>query len=125
MKLVLFQAAPSVEILPGVLTGRGVVDISAAVQKSYTPQLTMQGIIDDFGRLRPALQKLAGEGAAVPVKRVRLRPPLPRPGKILACIANYWEHAQRESRPLNMFMKNPDLRIRAQGQRRRPPKGHC
>ncbi len=39
---------------------------------------------------------------------MRLRPPLPRPGKILACIANYWEHAQREARPLNMFMKNPD-----------------
>ena len=44
----------------------------------------------------------------MPLDRVRLRPPLPRPGKILACIANYWEHAQREPRPLNMFMKNPD-----------------
>ena len=42
---------------------------------------------------------------------MRLRPPLPRPGKILACIANYWEHAQREARPLNMFMKNPDAVI--------------
>ena len=40
--------------------------------------------------------------------QVQLKPPLPRPGKILACIANYWEHAQREARPLNMFMKNPD-----------------
>jgi 2-keto-4-pentenoate hydratase/2-oxohepta-3-ene-1,7-dioic acid hydratase in catechol pathway len=39
---------------------------------------------------------------------VQLRSPLPRPGKILACIANYWEHAQRDARPLNMFMKNPD-----------------
>jgi 2-keto-4-pentenoate hydratase/2-oxohepta-3-ene-1,7-dioic acid hydratase in catechol pathway len=33
---------------------------------------------------------------------------LPRPGKILCCIGNYWEHAQREPRPLNMFMKNPE-----------------
>ena len=39
---------------------------------------------------------------------MRLRPPLPRPGKILCCIANYWEHAQREPRPLNMFLKNPE-----------------
>jgi 2-keto-4-pentenoate hydratase/2-oxohepta-3-ene-1,7-dioic acid hydratase in catechol pathway len=108
VKLVLFQTAPSAEILPGVLTGRGVIDISAAVKKSYTPQLTMQGIIDDFEQLRPALEKLAGEAAALPLDQVRLRPPLPRPGKILACIANYWEHAQREPRPLNMFMKNPD-----------------
>src|ERR1019366_3955993 len=108
VKLVLFQTAPGAEISPGVLTGRGIVDISAAVKKGYTPQLTMQGISDGFERLRPALDKLAGEGNAVPLDRVRLQPPLPRPGKILACIANYWEHAQREPRPLNMFMKNPD-----------------
>lgn len=108
MRLVLFQTTPSAEILPGALTDRGVVDISAAVQKSYTPQLTMQGIIDQFERLRPVLEKLAGHGAALPLDTVRLRPPLPRPGKILACIANYWEHAQREPRPLNMFLKNPD-----------------
>jgi 2-keto-4-pentenoate hydratase/2-oxohepta-3-ene-1,7-dioic acid hydratase in catechol pathway len=68
----------------------------------------MVGIIDEFEHLRPALEELAAGGPAVPLERVRLRPPLPRPGKILACIANYWEHAQREPRPLNMFMKNPD-----------------
>ena len=111
MKLVLFKSTAGAGILPGLLTERGVVDISAAVKKSYTPQLTMQGIIDDFERLRPALEKLGGEGAAVPLESVRLRSPLPRPGKILACIANYWEHAQREPRPLNMFMKNPDAVI--------------
>ena len=108
MKLVLFEAGRNGEVLPGLLTERGVVDISSAVKKSYTPQLTMVGIIDDFDSLRPALQRLAGQGPAVPVSQVRLRPPLPRPGKILACIANYWEHAQREARPLNMFMKSPD-----------------
>jgi len=108
VKLALFQTSPQAEILPGALTDRGVVDLSGAVTKSYTPQLTMQGIIDGFERLRPALENLARNGAAVPLNRVRLRAPLPRPGKILACIANYWEHAQREPRPLNMFMKNPD-----------------
>ena len=108
MKLVLFQAPSSGEVLPGVLTDRGVVDISTAVQKSHTPQLTMQGIIDSFDRLRPALETLAKDTPAISLDKVRLRAPLPRPGKILACIANYWEHAQREARPLNMFMKNPD-----------------
>ena len=34
-----------------------------------------------------------------------------RPGKILCCIGNYWEHAQREPKPLNMFLKNPDASI--------------
>jgi len=108
VKLVLFQSAANSEVLPGLMTDRGVVDISAAVKKGYTPQLTMQGIIDDYDRLKPVLEKLVAEGKAVPEGQVRLKPPLPRPGKILCCIANYWEHAQREARPLNMFMKNPD-----------------
>jgi 2-keto-4-pentenoate hydratase/2-oxohepta-3-ene-1,7-dioic acid hydratase in catechol pathway len=108
VRLVLFQTSPDAEIVPGVLTESGVVDISGAVAKSYTPQLTMQGIIDGFDSLRQALVKSAKEREPLPLERVRLRPPLPRPGKILACIANYWEHAQREARPLNMFMKNPD-----------------
>src|SRR4029078_10951815 len=56
-------------------------------------------------------EKVAAEGRVVPPDRVQLKPPLPRPGKILCCIANYWEHAQREARPLNMFMKNPDAVI--------------
>src|SRR5712691_1571487 len=108
MKLVLFQAGGQGDPLPGLLTERGVVDIAGAVAKGYTPQLTMQGIIDGFDRLRPALEKLAAEGEARPLDTVRLRAPLPRPGKILCCIANYWEHAQREARPLNMFLKNPE-----------------
>jgi 2-keto-4-pentenoate hydratase/2-oxohepta-3-ene-1,7-dioic acid hydratase in catechol pathway len=111
VKLVLFQPKASGNIVPGVLTGRGVVDISGAVAASYTPQLTMQGLIDNFDRLRPSLEQLAASGKALPLAEVQLKPPLPRPGKILACIANYWEHAQREARPLNMFMKNPDAVI--------------
>jgi 2-keto-4-pentenoate hydratase/2-oxohepta-3-ene-1,7-dioic acid hydratase in catechol pathway len=71
----------------------------------------MQGIIDDFEKLRPKLESLAKDSATISLDQVRLHPPLPRPGKILACIANYWEHAQREARPLNMFMKNPDAVI--------------
>ena len=111
MRLVLFRTSPDAKIVPGVLTDSGVVDISGAVTKSYTPQLTMQGIIDGFDRLRPALETLAKHGDALPLESVRLQAPLPRPGKILACIANYWEHAQRGARPLNMFMKNPDAVI--------------
>ena len=100
------------ETLPGLLTERGVVDIfGGGAQK-------LHAAAHDAGhhrRLRP-IAPGAGEarqrrGTAIPLDKVRLRPPLPRPGKILACIANYWEHAQREARPLNMFMKNPDAVI--------------
>lgn len=111
MKLVLFQTESDNEIRPGVLTNRGVVDVFAAVTPGYTPQHTMQGIIDEFDRLRPSLQEIAAASEALPLDAVHLKPPLPRPRKILACIANYWEHEQREPRPLNMFMKNPDAVI--------------
>ena len=106
MKLVLFEEADGIR--PGIIGERGIVDISAVVPRGFTPQITMQGIIDDFDRLRPDLERLERDADALPPYAVRLRAPLPRPGKILACIANYWEHAQREARPLNMFMKNPD-----------------
>ncbi|MGE0253584.1 MAG: fumarylacetoacetate hydrolase family protein [Alphaproteobacteria bacterium] len=108
MKLVNYQAGGSGDVLPGVWTDRGVVGIAAVVRKGHTPQETMQNVIDDFDRLKPTLEGLAKTGEALPMERVRLRPPLPRPGKILACIANYWEHAQREPRELNMFLKNPE-----------------
>src|SRR6266851_10237045 len=73
MKLVLFQATADAEPTPGLLTERGVVDISGAVAKSYTPQLTMQGIIDDFDRLRPALDRLASDGKAIAADKVQLK----------------------------------------------------
>jgi 2-keto-4-pentenoate hydratase/2-oxohepta-3-ene-1,7-dioic acid hydratase in catechol pathway len=111
VRLVLFDAAPGREMRPGLLTERGVVDIADTVPIGHTPQLTMQGIIDGFEPLRPALERRAREGAARPLDRVRLRAPLPRPGKILACIANYWEHGALEARPLNMFLKNADAVI--------------
>ena len=108
MKLVLFEASEGEDPAPGLLTERGVVGLTGSVPRGHTPQLTMQGLIDGFEGMRPALERLAEEGEARPLASVRLRAPLPRPGKILCCIANYWEHAQREARPLNMFLKNPE-----------------
>ncbi len=108
MRLVLFQTSRQDEPVPGLLTDRGVVDIAGISEKGHAPQLTMQALIDGFDRLRPSLERRAADGEALPLSSVRLRAPLPRPGKILCCIANYWEHAQREARPLNMFLKNPE-----------------
>jgi 2-keto-4-pentenoate hydratase/2-oxohepta-3-ene-1,7-dioic acid hydratase in catechol pathway len=108
MRLVLFERPGEAVARPGLLTERGVVDITPATGLGYAPQLTMTSIIDRFEELKPGLERLEAHGAGLPVDQVRLRSPLPRPGKILACIGNYWEHAQRETRPVNMFMKNPD-----------------
>jgi 2-keto-4-pentenoate hydratase/2-oxohepta-3-ene-1,7-dioic acid hydratase in catechol pathway len=108
MKLVLFTHDGG-SAHAGILTDAGVIDASAVAHDCATPQQTMTALIDAFETLRPALEALTGP--ALPLDKVRLLAPLPRPGKIVNCIANYWEHAQREARPLNMFMKNPDAVI--------------
>ncbi|WP_068086379.1 fumarylacetoacetate hydrolase family protein [Novosphingobium rosa] len=108
MKLVLFTRGDE-PAHAGILTDQGVIDASSVAHDGPTPQQTMAALIDGFETLRPALEALTGP--AIPLTEVRLLAPLPRPGKIVNCIANYWEHAQREARPLNMFMKNPDAVI--------------
>src|SRR5262245_8198858 len=95
VKLVLFTRSGSADARPGLLTDEGIVDVSSVVQAGYTPQLTMERWIDEFERLRPQLAALLATAPRVPESQVRLLPPLPRPGKIACCIANYWEHAQR------------------------------
>ncbi|HLF71290.1 MAG TPA: fumarylacetoacetate hydrolase family protein [Dehalococcoidia bacterium] len=112
MRLVLFESAAG-SVRPGVLTDAGVVDVSSATARlqAHSPQHLMEQIIDNFDGLRGDFERLARESQALPLDSVRLRPPLPRPGKILCCIGNYWEHEQREPRALNMFLKNPDAVI--------------
>ena len=112
MRLVLFEGPGSGRgIRPGVWTDNGVVDVSSVTNNAFdaiTPQQVMEGIIDNFDDLKPEFEHIIEHQMPVPVEIVRLRPPLPRPGKIVCAIANYWEHAQRDPRPLNMFLKNPD-----------------
>jgi 2-keto-4-pentenoate hydratase/2-oxohepta-3-ene-1,7-dioic acid hydratase in catechol pathway len=114
MRLVLFEGPGAGRgIRPGVLTDDGVVDVSRVTEilDARNPQELMAQIIDDFEELRGLFEDAVESARPVPTNIVRLRPPLPRPGKILCCIGNYWEHAQREARPLNIFLKNPDAVI--------------
>lgn len=113
MKLVLFSVGGGA-ITPGLLTARGVVSIEEATKSvaGPTPMDTMRGIIDGWDALKGTLEDLNVHGAAEGMDAGKLHPPLPRPGKMLCCIGNYWEHdADREARPLNMFLKNPDAVI--------------
>jgi 2-keto-4-pentenoate hydratase/2-oxohepta-3-ene-1,7-dioic acid hydratase in catechol pathway len=106
VKLVCYSSGDG--FVPGALVDDGVVSFDDLVPMAPTSQGRMAALIDNWESLRPALEARVDAGDRLALGSVRIGPPLPRPGKILCCIGNYWEHAQREPRQLNMFLKNPD-----------------
>ena len=94
----------------GVLNGDTVVDVSEAVKDipRLGPHDLVNGLIARFGDYRARLQEAATRGTGVPVGKVRLRPPLPRPTNIVAMAVNYMEDGTRtEPAPINAFHKSP------------------
>ena len=70
---------------PCILKEDGVVDMTDEVKSmdEGSPQLLMESIISNFEALRPKLEQLSDSGTVIPLGNVRLRAPLPRPGKVL------------------------------------------
>jgi 2-keto-4-pentenoate hydratase/2-oxohepta-3-ene-1,7-dioic acid hydratase in catechol pathway len=95
---------------PGVLTDRGVVDVSEVVKPlgAVPGQDSIKAIIMNFESLKPDLNRLAIEGNAVPRSEAKLQSPLPRPSKVLAMGGNYREFGAREPSPMWGFTKSPD-----------------
>lgn len=117
MRFVLFsvQGAPA---RLGVFLCGGLIDASPVVSSPIGPQAAMVQLIDRYKDIKERLAALAGP--IVPRGQVEVLPLLPRPGKVVNCIGNYWEDAQRDPRPLNMFLKYPDAVI-GPGDSIRPP----
>ena len=98
----------------GVLRGDDVIDLSAAVSDiPHTgPHDLISGLIARFDDYRSALEKLAEDGDGVPVTSVRIRPPLPKPGKIDCMAVNYMEDGTLSApAPINAFHKAPEAVI--------------
>ena len=98
----------------GVLRGDDVIDVSAAVSDIPLtgPHDLISGLIARFDDYRVALEKLAEDGEGVPVASVRIRPPLPKPGKIDCMAVNYMEDGTlSEPAPINAFHKAPEAVI--------------
>ncbi|MBI4313037.1 MAG: fumarylacetoacetate hydrolase family protein [Chloroflexi bacterium] len=108
MKLLLFDDGR-----PGVLRGDGVVDITDAVRPVTTArgQEAMQAIIANFDRLQSELIRYQRNGERTPLAGVKLLPPLPRPGKILAMGGNFSEFGHRPPAPMWGFTKSSDAVI--------------
>jgi len=105
MRLVFFD-----DFRLGVLQGDSVVDVSEAVRDiPHTgAHDVVNGVIARFGEYRGRLEEAARRGSGLPVARVRIRPPLPRPTNIVCMAVNYMEDGTRsEPAPINAFHKSP------------------
>jgi len=93
MKLVTFLAGEVPEI--GFVEGDSVVSLSRG-----TPRLaaSMIDLIARWGEAESAVRKASGPRLAL--KDVRLLPPIPRPGKIMAIGLNYADHIKETGREM-------------------------
>jgi len=95
----------------GVLKGDSVVDVSSVVVDipHIGPHDLIVGLIERFAQYRARLEETAARGQAVPVRAVKIRPPLPRPGNLDCMALNYKEEGARsEPAPINAFLKSPN-----------------
>src|SRR5438034_2996771 len=99
---------------PCLVKDDGVVDISNEVSSlpNATPQLLLENIIANWATLQPRLAQQLQNGTLIPMSQVHLRPPVPRPGKVIMGEGNYMEGVKIEpARPLRTFFKSPDAVI--------------
>src|SRR5438876_12390806 len=100
----------------GVLKGDSVVDVSRVVQDipRLGPHDVIRGVIERLAELRPRLESAAAQERGVPLGRVQIRPPLPKPANIVCMAVNYMEDGTRtEPAPINAFLKSPNSVIGA------------
>lgn len=108
MKLALFN-----ENRTGLLEGDNVVDITDILSASgFTgSSIAMIDVVANFDMLRERIEQGAPSCPRLPLSEVRLRAPLPRPGKVLAMGSNYLEGTEGPPLPIWAFFKSPDAII--------------
>jgi 2-keto-4-pentenoate hydratase/2-oxohepta-3-ene-1,7-dioic acid hydratase in catechol pathway len=98
----------------GVLKGDAIVDVSAEVKDiPHTgPGDLMNGLIERWDSYKARLEAASSRGTGVPLKSVKIRPPLPKPTTIDCMAVNYMEDGTRSApAPINAFHKSPSAVI--------------
>jgi 2-keto-4-pentenoate hydratase/2-oxohepta-3-ene-1,7-dioic acid hydratase (catechol pathway) len=92
----------------GILKGDQVVDVTDIVADipHVRPQDLMVGLIEQFENYRPRIEAAVRDRNGPSVGTVQIRPPLPKPSKILCMAVNYMEDGTRaEPAPIDAFYK--------------------
>ena len=108
MKLVLFD-----DFRLGVIRDNRVVDAMGAFEgrSFHRPQDLIEEVIINWDELKPEIETAIAGKEGVPLQSVRLRPPVPRPSKLICAAVNYLEFGQREPAVLDAFLKSPNAII--------------
>jgi 2-keto-4-pentenoate hydratase/2-oxohepta-3-ene-1,7-dioic acid hydratase in catechol pathway len=71
------------------------------------PHDLISGLIERFSKYKGKLEKAAAAGKGVPLSKVKIRPPLPKPRNIDCMAVNYMEDGTlKEPAPINAFHKS-------------------
>ena len=105
MKLLFFN-----DFIPGVLKDDTVIDISETI--ADIPHVTahdwMAGLISNFSKYRDSIRETILSSSGIPLKKIRLRQPIPNPVNLVCMAGNYSENgAITKPKPLNAFLKSP------------------
>jgi len=92
----------------GVIKGDAVVDVTDAVKD--IPHVDSRdliiGLIANWDSYKAKVEKAANDTTGMPLKNVRLRPPVPKPGNIVCMAVNYMEDGTLKEKPqINAFHK--------------------
>ena len=104
MKLALYN-----DFQLGVIKDDHIADAMAAVagMSFRRPQDMIEEIIINWEEMRPRIEDAVDGQEGVPLGSVRLRPPVPRPPKLICAAVNYLEFGMREPAVLDAFLKSP------------------
>lgn len=81
----------------GIVDGETVIDVSPALERLAPirwPAPLGDRLIAELDRIRPALERAAGEGSRRPVSEVALLSPVANPAKIIGAPVNYTRHRE-------------------------------
>ncbi len=97
----------------GVVKGDRIVDVMPVFDEvhAHSPQDFMAGIIAEWDEVREHLVHYTARKRGVALNTVKIRPPLPRPGKILCMAVNYLEDGQRPMPEIDAFIKSSECVI--------------
>ena len=94
----------------GLVRGRDVVDVTDVVKDipRMGPHDLITRLVERFPQYRGKLEAELARGAGIPLNKVQLKAPTPKPGKIVCMAVNYMEDGTRkEPAPINAFLKSP------------------